>query len=94
MMVEMRLRRNVEVCNSIYIEGVKQLEISKFALLEQTPFLQIIDQPTLPLNPAGTISPLRGIAIGFIIGSLLAGLYGFVRKKYAELMIEIGEKQN
>lgn len=94
MMVEMRLRRNVEVCNSIYIEGVKQLEISKFALLEQTPFLQIIDQPTLPLNPGGTISPLRGVVIGFIIGFLLAGLYIFARKKYAELLIEIAQKQN
>jgi len=57
MMAEMRLRRNVEVCNSIYIEGVKQLEISKFTLLEQTPFLQIIDQPTLPLYPGGTLPP-------------------------------------
>lgn len=94
MMVEMRLRRNVEVCNSIYIEGVKQLEISKFTLLEQTPFLQIIDQPTLPLNPVGTISPLRGLVFGFIIGFLLAGLYVFSRKKYAELMVELAEKQN
>lgn len=94
MIAEIQLRRNVEVCNSIYLEGVKQLEISKFTSLQQTPFLQIIDQPTLPLNPSGTISPLRGIAIGFIIGSLLAGIYVFARKKYAELMIEMVQKQN
>ena len=94
MMAEMRLRRNVEVCNSIYIEGVKQLEISKFALLEQTPFLQIIDQPTLPLNSVGVVSPVRGIAVGFMIGCLLSALYVFVRKKYAEMMAEAVEKQN
>ncbi|MDO9185587.1 MAG: hypothetical protein Q7W13_06220 [Bacteroidia bacterium] len=94
MIVEFQLRRNVEVCNSIYLEGVKQLEISKFTSLQQTPFLQIIDQPTLPLNPEGTISPLRGIVFGFIIGFLLAGLYVFLRIKYAELIIEIAEKQN
>jgi hypothetical protein len=94
MIAEMQLRRNVEVCNSIYLEGVKQLEISKFTSLQQTPFLQIIDQPTLPLSPMGTISPLRGIVFGFIIGFLLAGLYVFARKKYAELMIEIAQKQN
>lgn len=94
MIAEMQLRRNVEVCNSIYIEGVKQLEISKFTSLQQTPFLQIIDQPTLPLNPVGTISRLRGAAIGLIIGCFLAGLYVFVRKKFAELMIEMVEKQN
>ncbi|MES2139019.1 MAG: hypothetical protein V4511_04885 [Bacteroidota bacterium] len=94
MIAEMQLRRNVEVCNSIYLEGVKQLEISKFTSLQQTPFLQIIDQPTLPLSSAGMIPPLRGIIGGFIIGFLLAGLYVFTRKKYAELMIEIAEKQN
>lgn len=94
MIAEMQLRRDVEVCNSIYLEGVKQLEISKFTSLQQTPFLQIIDQPTLPLNSVGIISPLRGIVFGFIIGFLFAGLYVFARKKYAELMIEIVEKQN
>ncbi|MES2284316.1 MAG: hypothetical protein V4547_01425 [Bacteroidota bacterium] len=94
MIAEMQLRRNVEVCSSIYLEGVKQLEISKFTSLQQTPFLQIIDQPTLPLNSTGMISPFHGITFGFIIGFLLASLYVFVRKKYAELMIEIAEKQN
>jgi len=36
---------------------------------------------------------LRGTTIGLIIGCFLAGLYVFARKKYAELMIEIAEKQ-
>src|ERR1017187_9111656 len=31
MMAEIQLRRNVEVNNSIYIEGIKQLEIAKFS---------------------------------------------------------------
>lgn len=94
MIAEMQLRRNVEVCNSIYLEGVKQLEISKFTSLQQTPFLQIIDQPTLPLGSTGKTPPLKGIAFGFIAGCLLSGLYVFARKKYAELMVEIVEKQN
>lgn len=89
MVNEIRLRRNLEVNNSIYIEGIKQLELSKFALLEQTPFLQIIDQPTLPLNITGTVSHLRGILIGFVIGCLLAGLYIFARKKYSDMLIKM-----
>ncbi len=89
MMAEMKLRRNVEVCNSIYIEGIKQLEISKFALLQQTPFLQIIDQPALPLNPTETISKLRGIISGFIFGCILSGLIIYLRKKYTETMIKV-----
>jgi|GEM_PF-1294041 len=92
MMAEMQLERNVEVCSSIYIEGTKQLEISKFTLLQQTPFLQIIDQPSLPLDPVGIISPMKGIAFGFIIGFILSAVIVFARKKYAELMIDAAQK--
>ncbi len=94
MIEELRLRRDVEVCNSIYLEGFKQLEISKFTLLQQTPFLQIIDQPTLPLLPIGKISLLKGLIIGFIIGFFLSCLYIFARKKYADLMNEATIKNN
>ncbi|MES2590508.1 MAG: hypothetical protein V4608_01400 [Bacteroidota bacterium] len=92
MINEIRLRRNLEVNNSIYIEGIKQLELSKFALLEQTPFLQIIDQPAFPLKTTGRISPVKGIIIGFVLGVLLAGLYVFAGKKYADLRKSMKEQ--
>jgi uncharacterized protein involved in exopolysaccharide biosynthesis len=91
MIAEMRLRRNVEVLNSVYIEGIKQLEISKFALLDETPFLQIIDEPIFPLNTQGEISYTKGIITGFFIGFLLAILYVFVREKYSDLLIQMNE---
>lgn len=94
MIVEMRLRRNVEVANSIYLEGIKQLEISKFTLLQQTPFLQIIDQPILPLSSEGKTSPVRAMIIGFIIGCLVSGIYVFARKKYADLMTEVAKNHD
>lgn len=94
MIEEFRLKRNVEVCNSIYLEGIKQLEISKFTLLQQTPFLQIIDQPTLPLAPIGKIPLLKTMVIGFIIGFIISCLYIFARKKYADLMNEAENKNN
>lgn len=89
MIAEMRLRRNVEVCNSIYIEGIKQLEISKFALLEQTPFLQIIDKPSLPLSKTRKTSRVRVTIIGFVVGCLFSVLYVYARKKYIDLMVLI-----
>lgn len=85
MMEEMNLRRKVEVNNSIYIEGIKQLEIAKFTLLQDTPFLQIIDSPTFPLKPIKT-SPIKGLIVGFMVGIILSGGYVFVRKKYIDLM--------
>lgn len=87
MMAEMDLRRNVEVNNSIYIEGIKQLEISKFTLLQDTPFLQVIDEPSFPIEPIG-LSHARGLVYGFIIGVLLSGGYVYARKKYADLIAE------
>ena len=92
MMAEIQLRRNVEVNNSIYIEGVKQLEMAKFSLLQDTPFLQIIDQPTLPLDPMKI--PLKfSVFFGFIIGCLLSGLFVFTEKKYADLMLEVQKEK-
>ncbi len=85
MMAEMDLRRNVEVNNSIYIEGIKQLEISKFTLLQDTPFLQIIDAPTLPIEPK-RLGTLRGSGYGFILGLFLSAVFILGRKRYDELM--------
>lgn len=89
MINEIKLRRNVEVNNSMYIEGIKQLEISKFSLLEQTPFLQVIDEPSLPLNSKGKISIVKGVGGGLLLGLIVAGLFVWVRKKLADLRIEL-----
>ena len=87
MMAEMDLRRNVEVNNSIYIEGIKQLEISKFNLLQDTPFLQIIDKVSLPLDSI-KLSTKKGIVQGFLIGLLLSVSFVFLKKKYEDLLAE------
>jgi uncharacterized protein involved in exopolysaccharide biosynthesis len=89
MIGEMQLRRNIEVSNSIYIEGIKQLEVSKFTLLQDTPFLQIIDQPSFPIESSGKISVLKGLIFGSIIGLIFSLIFIFIRKKYADLMLEV-----
>lgn len=87
MMAEIDLRRNVEVNNSIYIEGIKQLEISKFTLLQDTPFLQVIDEPSFPIDAIG-LSRTRGIIYGFVLGCILSMSYVFARKRYMDIMKE------
>jgi capsule polysaccharide export protein KpsE/RkpR len=91
MMEELRLKRNVEIYNSLYLEGVKRLEVSKFTLLDETPFLQIIDKPSLPLDKKET-KRIFFVIVGFFVGFLLSGLYVFSRKKYTELMAEASTK--
>jgi uncharacterized protein involved in exopolysaccharide biosynthesis len=47
---ELQLMRQVEVLNTMYLEIVKNLELSKLTLLDQTPLINIIDQPVIPLD--------------------------------------------
>ena len=42
--------REVEVLSTMYLEIIKNLEISKITLLNQTPIINIIDTPILPLK--------------------------------------------
>jgi uncharacterized protein involved in exopolysaccharide biosynthesis len=85
MINEIKLRRNVEVNNSMYIEGIKQLEVSKFTLMDETPFLQIIDEPALPLNTKERIPLVKGSIFGFLVGVLFAGIYVWIKGKYLEI---------
>lgn len=50
MLEELRAFRKVETLNVAYTEALKNLEMSKFNLINQTPILQLIDQPVYPLK--------------------------------------------
>lgn len=66
-------RRQVDVQASsvIYSELVKNLEISKSALRQDMPLIQVIDKPVLPLKN-DRISKVKGSILGFIIGGLIS----------------------
>ena len=58
----------------MYGEIVKNLEISKFTLLNNKPLLNIIDSPTLPLE----VNELP-IVLAFILFSILGSvIYSFI----------------
>jgi hypothetical protein len=42
--------RDKVILSTIYAEVVKNLEISKTALIQETPTVQLVDQPELPLK--------------------------------------------
>ena len=60
--------RDKLVLQTMYGEVVKNLELSKISLSQETPVIQIVDTPILPLK----MSKL-GKVKGFIIGSFLMG---------------------
>jgi hypothetical protein len=70
---------DVQVNTAILAELVKNLEISKMTLLNQTPLYQIVDKPILPLSiiKLGKIKAL--IIGGFLGGFLIISFFIFSR---------------
>jgi len=77
--------RNKVVLSTIYTEVVKNLEVTKTALIQETPTVQVIDHPELPLK-INRMKWYQGIFNGVVLGFLLimAILLIFKRKKDEE----------
>ncbi len=65
---------DIQVSMSTYIEMKKNLEMVKFSLMKQTPVIQIIDTPLLPLEKK-KIGILKGTVLGGFLGGVMAILY-------------------
>lgn len=87
-MEELRLTRDVQILNAMYAEAVKNLELSKVTLLNQTPLIQIIDSPIMPLEVV-EITPFKGIVLGAFIGLVLA-FFWLLAKKIADDAVAAG----
>ena len=80
---ELQLMRNVEVLNTMYLELVKNIEVSKLTLLNQTAIIQVIDRPTLPLEDT-KLSPVLVFVISFVLSFLISVFYFVFRKMIAD----------
>ncbi len=65
---------------AIYGEIVRNLEISKTALIQETPTVQIVDYPELPLKK-NKLSLLLYATAGFVAASFLMGFFIISQKK-------------
>lgn len=72
-------QRDKTVLQSIYAEIVKNLEVSRTLLLQETPTFQIVDEPELPLLKNRT-GYLKSIVYGMMIMGLIACLYVLITK--------------
>ena len=66
-------QRDKMVLQTIYAEIVKNLEISRTMLIQETPTFQVVDEPELPLTK-NRLGYLKAI----VYGMLFAGLFGAV----------------
>ena len=76
---EIKYMREVKVLNAMYLELVKNLEVLKMTLLEDTPIIQVVDYPILPLQSIKKPAIFWVFIFG-LVGFLVTSFYIIVRK--------------
>ena len=84
---ELQLMRRVEVLNAMYLEIVKNLELSKLTLLKQTPIIQIIDKPILPLQVEKKSKTVLAL-LGAFLGVFLSLIFFVFKKLFKDALSE------
>lgn len=69
-----RKQVDVQANTAIYGELIKNLEIAKVSLRKETPLIQLIDTPTLPLED-NKITKIKGMLIGLVLGGVLTAIW-------------------
>jgi len=78
---------DVQVNQTLIKELIKNLEVSKLELRRETPLIQVIDHPILPLEEVRT-GRLKSLLIGGILAGLLIVGYLVVVEYYRQVMEE------
>ncbi|WP_158280686.1 GumC domain-containing protein [Pararcticibacter amylolyticus] len=73
-----RRQVDVQASSAIYAEVTKNLEIARIALRKETPLIQMIDSPVLPLERK-YVSKAMGIVAGFIVTGLITCVFLSIR---------------
>lgn len=76
-----RLQRDETILNVMYAEVIKNLEIAKVSLTNQTPLIQVVDTPLFPIPKKKLISMPLGIALGSMLGFFAALAYAIYQQK-------------
>jgi len=80
-----RRQVDVEANGAMLTELVKNLELAKISLRKETPLVQIIDTPILPLEQE-KIGKLKGPIIGAILGGILTIIALSLIRYYRRIM--------
>lgn len=79
---------DVQVNTAILSELVKNLEVAKVSLRNETPLVQIIDKPILPLE-VKKVGKLKGGVMGFMIGFLIVIMFVSVKRMFQIILTDV-----
>jgi len=80
-----RAQFSAEANRTILMELIKNMEVAKIALRKETPLIQVIDHPILPLKKE-KMGTLKGIIMGGCLFVFLTVLWLLINKIYKEIM--------
>ncbi|WP_341842516.1 hypothetical protein [Chitinophaga caseinilytica] len=79
--------RDKMILQTAYGEVLKSLETTRMVMVQESPLIQIVDTPILPLEKK-KLGKLKGLVAGGLIGGILCLLYLFFRRSYKKMMTE------
>lgn len=77
--------RDKIVLQTMYAEVVKNLELSKITMAQETPVIQIVDTPLRPLEKK-KFGKLKGLVLGGFLGGFFTALWLVLRRVYKKIM--------
>lgn len=78
---------DIQILRNAYIELTRSLELAKTNLMKETPLIQYLDMPILPLKTMRASMP-KYFLIGFFLSGFLTAAYLLVRRIYRHIMLE------
>ncbi|PSL48957.1 subunit length determinant protein [Chitinophaga niastensis] len=78
--------RDKLVLQTMYAEVVKNLELAKITMAQETPIIQIVDTPILPLRKE-KLGKVKGLMLGGIGGGFLIVIILIIRKLLKDLFV-------
>ncbi|MGO4292715.1 hypothetical protein, partial [Chitinophaga sp. RAB17] len=78
--------RDKIVLQTMYTEVIKNLELSRMSMAQETPIIQIVDSPILPLK-VKKLGKAKGIVLGGIIGGFLICVVLILRRLFKSIML-------
>lgn len=77
--------RDKMVLETMYAEVVKNLELGKITMAQETPIIQVIDSPILPLK-IDKLRKAKGIIIGGLAGGFLIVIFLIIKKALKDIL--------
>ncbi len=78
-LTEQKLMLEIQKLTIMYSEAEKNLQVADLSLKNKTPYIQLIDEPLLPIPP-NKPSIITELIKGLLLGFFLCGLYILARK--------------